>query len=423
MAQQIRDRIKRLDRVPAGSLIPNPKNWRTHSDKQRAALRGIFSEVGIADAAIAREAPDGSLHLIDGHLRTEELTELVPVLVLDVTDEEADKLLLTIDPLAAMAGQDDAALKSLLGDVSVVDDELSKFLSEFGKSIKVDDKLDDADDVEPQLDAAEDLERKWAVRCGQTWEIRGSRKHRLVCGDSTNQSDVEELLGGSVPFIMVTDPPYGVNYDPGWRNKAAAAGHISPAARREGIVENDGRFDWTVAYRLFPGSVAYVWHSGRVVGPVASNLEDAGFRICSHIIWSKPRFAISRGHYHWQHESCWYATRSNAKWCGDRSQSTIWEITNRLTDEEGKTQHGTQKPLECMLRPIRNHGGEDDSVYDPFSGSGTTLLAAERAGRDSFGIEINPRYVAVILQRMSDAGCKCELINDRVTSEKSELSG
>ncbi len=221
--------------------------------------------------------------------------------------------------------------------------------------------------------------------------------HRLLCGDSTNAENVARLLGGEKPFMMVTDPPYGVEYDPEWRNEEGL--NRETHSKRVGKVSNDERVDWTDVYNLFPGTVAYVWHAGRFAADLVVNLRAAKFEVRTQIIWRKPRFAISRGHYHWQHEPCWYAVRqgASAKWCGDRSQSTIWDIDYKGQDAE--TVHGTQKPVECMARPIRNHGGKDDSVYDPFLGSGTTLIACEQMGRKCFGLELDPRYCDVIVQR------------------------
>jgi len=152
------------------------------------------------------------------------------------------------------------------------------------------------------------------------------------------------------------------------------------------------------AYALFPGAVAYVWHASAGVVQFAIDLAGAGFEIRSQIVWAKPRFVIGRGHYHWQHEPCWYAVRKGqtAQWAGDRSQSTLWEISNKIEDH---TEHSTQKPVECMARPIRNHGKQGDSVYDPFLGSGTSLIAAEGLGRRCVGLELAPKYVDVIVGR------------------------
>lgn len=239
-------------------------------------------------------------------------------------------------------------------------------------------------------DATPDL-RATDIQPGDLFELG---KHRLLCGDSTNAQDVSKLLDGAEPFLMVTDPPYGVNYDPSWR-KATGLNN----SERMGKVANDDRVDWTPAWQLFPGSVAYVWHSGRHATEVSASLELAGLSIRSQIIWNKPRMTISRGHYHWKHEPCWYAYRdgASAKFTEDRTQTTVWDIV--LRDDTGDTNHGTQKPVECMERPIRNHGGVEDSVYEPFSGSGTTLIAAERQGRRCFAMEITPAYCQMAIDR------------------------
>lgn len=208
---------------------------------------------------------------------------------------------------------------------------------------------------------------------------------------------------------MVTDPPYGVEYDPGWRQKAAEDGHISYGASRLGNVANDHRDSWLEAFQLFPGSACYVWHASASAVRFALDLMEAGFEIRNQIIWAKPTFAISRGHYHWKHEPCWYAVRKGqtSKWCGDRSQSTLWEISNHQGDH---TDHGTQKPLECMARPIRNHEGD---VYDPFVGVGTTIVAAEQLGRICYAIDIDPKWIAVTLQRLTDMGLEAKQMVNR----------
>ncbi|KKK60167.1 hypothetical protein LCGC14_3027080, partial [marine sediment metagenome] len=237
-------------------------------------------------------------------------------------------------------------------------------------------------------------------KVGEVYEIG---PHRLLCGDATDGPAVAAFLGDMKPFIMVTDPPYGVEYDPAWRNEAAAKGHIAFAASRVGDVAHDDRSDWTEALSGFPCDVVYCWHAGRHASIVQSALEAAGFVIRSQIVWAKPRFVISRGHYHWQHEPCWYAVRkgSDAAWSGDRSQTTVWEISNVLTEVE-RSDLGAQKPIECMARPIRNHGKKGDVVYDPFLGSGTTLIAAEQLGRVCYGIEIDLAYCDVIRQRYAN---------------------
>lgn len=401
---EIRDRIVELRRVRASKLIPNKKNWRTHPKKQQRAMSDMLVDIGYADALIARETPAG-LELLDGHLRRESTpNDEVPVLIVDLDDSEAERFLATFDPLAEMAGADKDLLKGLLEEISTDSVAVNDMLEQLAIDNGVGPEVEEAEDgPDPCTERIDELKEQWKPCLGQVWDIMsgdGERVHRLRCGDSTAAIDVKDLLQGAVPFIMVTDPPYGVEYDPEWRKEAGIND-----SERMGKVSNDERFDWTAAYELFPGPVAYVWHGGKHAGSVADNLHDAGFEIRTQIIWNKPSLIISRGHYHWKHEPCWYAVRDGetAKWCGNRKQSTIWNIEAK-EDLTGETVHSTQKPAECMARPIRNHGAPGDIVYDPFLGSGTTILAADQCDRICYGMELDPGYIAVILERCREFG-------------------
>ena len=399
---QIRDRIKSLRRVKASELVPNPKNWRTHPQAQQDALRGLLSEVGYADALLARELKDGRLMLIDGHLRAETTPDQkVPVLVLDVTAAEADKILASLDPLAAMAEANAEKLGALLAEVETDSEALSLLLQDLAAESGI------GPAVEPggggdEFDATPETTGPTRTAVGDLWLIGGV--HRLIVGDCTDAGVVARLMGEAKPELMITDPPYGVEYDPNWRNEAADKGLIAHAAVRVGEVANDDRIDWTLAWENSPAIVAYCWHADRHASTVQASLEAAGYDIRLQIIWAKSRFAISRGHYHWQHEPCWYAVRkgATANWIGDHSQTTLWQIELDKNVEGG---HSTQKPLECMARGIRNHSGD---VYDPFLGSGTTLIAAHRLGRTCYGCEIEPRYADVILRRAEAEGMAVE---------------
>jgi len=221
--------------------------------------------------------------------------------------------------------------------------------------------------------------------------------HRVLCGDATGADDVARLLAGVAPQLMVSDPPYGVAYDPAWRNRSGAS-----RTDRIGKVLNDDRADWREAWALFPGAVAYVWHGALHATTVAESLVVCGFDIRSQIIWAKERLVLSRGHFHWQHEPCWYAVRKTGKanWSGDRKQTTLWQVPSR--DQDAATVHGTQKPVELMRRPMLNNSAPGQPVYDPFLGSGTTLIAAETTGRVCLGMELDPAYVDVIVTRWQE---------------------
>ena len=241
--------------------------------------------------------------------------------------------------------------------------------------------------------------RSTPIRLGDQFRLHA---HVVRCGDSTAPAHVDALLGGATPHLMPTDPPYGVNYAPEWR--AHVDGGASHAVGR---VANDHRADWTTAYRLFTGDVVYVWHAGLYASTVAASLQAAGFDLRAQIIWQKQHFALSRGDYHYGHEPCWYAVRTGrtSRWQGDRTQSTVWAIPNRnpfgghATGADADTGHATQKPVALFEIPIRNHTEPGEAIYDPFAGSGTALIAAERLGRSCYAMELVPEHVQRIIDR------------------------
>jgi DNA modification methylase len=227
-------------------------------------------------------------------------------------------------------------------------------------------------------------------------------RHRLLCGDATDSRDVTRLLNGARPTVMATDPPYGIRYAPEWR-------HTVDPRQRTAVerVLNDGQADWSAAYSLFPGDVLYTWHAGLHAGVVATAIQRAGFTLRSQIIWYKQHFALSRGDFHWSHEPCWYAIRHgrSSHWRGDRCQTTVWEVPNLnpmggVRDGENvPTGHSTQKPVRLFELPLLNHTTVGDAIYDPFVGSGTALIAAEKMGRVCYAMDLDPRYVQVAVTR------------------------
>jgi len=398
---KVRDRIKELRRVPASELIPNPKNWRTHPIAQQDALKGVLAEVGYADALIARETPEG-LMLVDGHLRAETTPDAeVPVLVLDINEAEADLMLATLDPLAAMAGRDEGLLDDLLSTVSSDNDTVNALLQTLANGYEPLTLIepqppDEGFDVDDALEDVEAGDYEPMVQRGEVWSLG---EHRLMCGDATSEDDVLVLLGGNIPNLMITDPPYGVSYEPEWRAEWRDA-----SGGRLGKVTGDHKADWSDAWNLFSGDVVYCWSAAGadcIVSGLA--LQSAGFEIRASVMWRKPHFPISRGHYTFQHEPCWYAVRKGrqAGWIGPANASTVWDITldKNVSPDAPDGGHSTQKPLECMERPMSYHDGD---VYDPFVGSGTTIIAAERLGRRCYAMEIEPRYCDVAIKRWED---------------------
>jgi hypothetical protein len=261
--------------------------------------------------------------IVDGHLRLKAAQkagiEEVPVVLCDEWSEAKVKAFrLLVNRSATWADFDPEQVGLELEDLKDLDFDLS--LTGFDAH-EIDEYLfGDLDQGEE--DEAPALMEHSVARAGDLW-ILGT--HRLLCGDATSAADVERLFGAASPALMVTDPPYGVEYDPGWRDRAGLG-----KARQSGAVANDDKVDWTAAYWLFPGDVAYVWHAGVHASEVAAGLETVGFRIRAQIIWAKQHFALSRGDYHWQHEPCWYAVREgkSSGWSGDRTQSTLFMAGN-----------------------------------------------------------------------------------------------
>jgi DNA modification methylase len=368
-------------------LVPSPRNARTHSDAQIAEIAGSIRAFGFSNPILVGE--DGDVIAGHGRLAAARLLGLseVPVIALHgLTEVQRRQLMLADNRIALNAGWDLEMLQLELRDLSALGADLSMLgftQQELAKALRpVGGGLADENDV-PKL-------REKAVSApGDVWCLGA---HRIACGDCTDIAVVKSLLVSDQPLLMITDPPYGVNYDPTWRHRVGVN-----KSTRTGTVKNDDRADWSEAWALFPGNIAYVWHGALHATTVAESLLKQGFGIRAQIVWAKERLVIGRGDYHWQHEPCWYAVKSKGHWTGDRKQTTLWTIPSGGQDTE--TAHGTQKPVECMRRPMLNNSQPGEAIYDPFLGSGTTLVAAEATGRACLGIEIDPLYVDVAVRR------------------------
>lgn len=372
---------------PLQALVPYARNARKHSEAQVAQIAASIREFGWTNPILV----DGDNGIIAGHGRLLAARKLgltdVPVIELAGLSEAQKRAYVIADnKLALNAGWDAELLAVEFGDLQGLDFDLS--LTGFGEDeIAALTSLGTAGLTDP--DDVPAPPARPVSRMGDLWLLG---RHRLLCGDSTNACDVDNVLAGVKPQLMVTDPPYGVNYDPSWREKLGTEAELAT-----GKVLNDDRADWREAWALFPGDVAYVWHGALHAGTVTGSLEAAGFAIRSQIIWDKTRLVIGCGDYHWQHEPAWYAVRKGrtGHWAGDRKQTTVWSIPH-LKSETG---HGTQKPVECMRRPIENNSSPGQAVYEPFCGSGTTIIAAEMTGRSCHAIELDPVYVDMAVIR------------------------
>jgi DNA modification methylase len=396
----------RIERWCVDRLVPSDANPRTHSPDQVAQIAASIREFGFVNPILAM--PDGRIIAGDGRFQAaqSEGMQEVPVIVLGHLSEVQRRALMIADnQLALNAAWDDQRLREQLAalqdqdfdlDLLGFDDEelaLRLVADETGAGLTEEDEVSDVPAIPVN-------------RPGDLWLLGPEEQavHRVLCGDATNSTDTTRLLSGQPhPFLMVTDPPYGVGLEPEWREHAG----LNLRTRQGGKVANDDRFDWSDAWALFRGDVAYIWHAGIHAAEVARGLETRGFQIRSQIIWLKQQFVISRGAYHWRHEACWYAVRQGqtGHWRGGRKQTTVWDVANLNpfggddAAENSATGHGTQKPVEIMRRPILNHTHKGDACYDPFLGSGSTLIAAESNGRICFGMDIDPSYIDVAVLR------------------------
>lgn len=381
-----------VERRAVASLIPYARNARTHSDQQVAQIAASIREWGWTMPVLI----DEDAGIIAGHGRVLAAQKLglidVPVMIArGWTEAQRRAYVLADNKLALNAGWDEALLAVELADLKLGGFDLR--LTGFGE-IELDALLTERTAGLTDPDDAPEAPKTPVSVLGDVWLLG---RHRLVCGDCTEAGVVEKALAGVKPHLMVTDPPYGVNYDPAWRNATGVSATGVSATKRTGAVLNDDRSDWSEAWALFPGEVAYVWHGALHAVTVAESLAATGFNVRAQIIWAKERLVLGRGHYHWQHEPCWYAVRGDGHWHGDRKQTTLWNIASRGQDAD--TIHGTQKPVECMRRPIENNSSPGQAVYEPFSGSGTTIIAAEMTGRVCHAIELSPAYIDVAVQR------------------------
>lgn len=387
----IRDRVVELRRVRAGNLQENPRNWRRHPERQRKVLRALLEEVGFADAILARQTDDGSLEIIDGHLRRSMDAEMVvPVLILDVDEDEAAKLLATLDPLASLASADPAPLAELLASMHARSEELRNFLTDVAAQAGVQPTrgANDPDEV-----PAAPLEP--AARPGDLLVLGD---HRLICGDARERRVLARLMGARRASLLLTDPPYGVAYE----GKTKAALRLAND-EEQATTELLTRAFTAVDEVLRDGSPVYVFHpAGRNSAAFLSAIAER-WKIRQGLVWRKDTMVLGHGDYHYVHEPIAYAMkpsagrrgRGAAGWFGGNAQTSVLDVPRPKASRE----HPTVKPVALLERLVGNSSAFGDVVLDPFLGSGSTLIACEQLRRCCFGIEIEPAYIDVAVAR------------------------
>jgi DNA modification methylase len=412
----------RVDRLVFYSR--NPRKNNSAVERMCASIR----EFGFKIPVLARS--DGEV--VDGHLRLKAakklgITEVAVILCDEWTPAQVKGFRLMVNRSVNWAEWDDELLAQELTDLKGLDFDLS--LTGFD-DWEIDDFLsspgaDDGANVVPPVP------ENPASRVGDSW-LMG--KHHLMCGDCTDADVIAKLLGTVQPLLMVTDPPYGIELDSEWRDRAglnscgpAEASYMKhrTVGHTNTTISSDTRADWSEAFEMITSlQVAYVWHASVHTREVLDGLLRIGFLYPQQIIWNKGRTVLTRTHYWYQHEPCWYVRKKNAPWFGKAGDnSTVWDSPSPKFimggSKEDKYDHPTQKPVELMRKPILNHTKRGAAVYDPFLGSGTTLIAAELTERVCFGTELDPKYADVIIQRWQNfTGRQAKLEQDGRTFDR-----
>jgi DNA modification methylase len=386
-----------IERWPTAKLIAYARNARTHSEEQVAQIAASIVEFGFTNPILA--GSDGVI--VAGHGRAAAAQKLgletVPVIVLDhLTPTQRRALIIADNRIAENAGWDDAMLRIELQslqedgfnlDITGFDaDDLAEIMA--GEETTIDGQTDD--DAVPEVSATP------VSRPGDVWEMGN---HRLFCGDATDPKSYESLMADSTADMVFCDPPYGVNYANSAKDKLRGT-------HRPILNDNLGEdFEPFLKAALTPmlqrctGAI-YVAMSSSELDTLQSAFRAAGGKWSTFIIWAKNTFTLGRADYQRQYEPILYGwpEGQNRHWCGDRDQGDVWNIKKPQKNDL----HPTMKPVELVERAIRNSSRPGDIVLDPFGGSGTTLIAAEKSGRIGWLIELDPKYVDVIVRRWQD---------------------
>lgn len=398
------ERIMDVKNIPIGEIVPYARNAKKHDKRQIDNVAESIRQYGFVQPVVIDR--DGVI--VIGHCRVLAAKKLgmeaVPcVCVDDLTPEQVNALRL-VDNKTNESDWDMDLLSMELPEI-----DLSAF--DFDWGLTVDDPAEIVEDEAPEVsDEAPTAKR------GDVWQLG---RHRLMCGDSTSTDDVQTLTGGVQIDLLITDPPYNVNY--------GAVRDVSEAVKRHRrtdglLIQNDNMADG--AFREFlanafrsandvmkPGAVFYIWHADNESYNFRGACKDIGWQVRECLIWNKNTFAMGRQDYQWKHEPCLYGWKDGAGhlWASDRKQTTVIDF-----DKPSKSElHPTMKPVGLFDYQIQNNTKGGDAVLDLFAGSGTTIMACEQNGRNAYCMELDPRYVDVIIKRWETfTGEKAVLLHD-----------
>jgi len=383
-------------------LIENPANWRLHGAAQQSALADVLAEVGLVQSVIVNKTTG---HLIDGHLRVELAKESaqpsVPVVYVELSEEEERVILASLDPIAAMAGADTTKLAELLSGIE--DPDLAGLLDAVARANRISLDLGSSGHCDP--DEVPEPPQEPISQPGDLWLLG---EHRLLCGDATNPDDVARLMAGERAVLMATDPPYLVDYDGG--NHPASDGNGGAASKDkhwDAYVDHEHAVTFYVDFlntalknALTEDAAIYecfavmrseiVWAAWRATGLLPHQV----------LIWRKSRSVLTHSWYLWDYEPLLIGWREGHKPVlrPPASGTAVWEIASAIEDGASGI-HPTQKPVELIRRPILYHSKPHELIYEPFSGSGTALIAAEMTGRRCCALELSPSFVDVAVAR------------------------
>jgi len=377
-------------------LIPYVNNARTHSEQQVLQIAASIKEFGFNSPVLV----DGENGIIAGHGRVMAAKKLgldeIPTIELKhLTKTQKKAYILADNRLALNSGWDNDLLALELGELS--DDGFDLDLLGFDDTELS--LLDEPETTEglTDEDSVPDVPEEPITKLGDVW-LCGN--HRVMCGDSTSIDAVEKLMNGKKADLLHTDPPYNVDYDNSSRPKA---GKSLGKIKNDSMSSNDfykfiydmGICAYTV---LKDGSSCYVWHADRETVNFKNGMIDAGFDFAQTIIWKKPML-LSRTRYQWAHEPCLFMVKGSPYFTDDRTQTTVWDFGGY---DKSKNVHPTQKPIFIPEKAINNSSKQGSNVLDLFGGSGSTLIACEKLSRNSFIMELDPKYCDVIVKRWQD---------------------